>query len=73
MGLLFFAIVAIVVLAILFLRGFDNVAGRGSKQIKDGINQSNLNSSESERIPCPLCAEMIKPAAKKCPYCKSDL
>ncbi len=27
----------------------------------------------SERLPCPLCAEAILPAAKVCPYCRSEL
>ncbi|GAB5386981.1 MAG: hypothetical protein Alis3KO_41040 [Aliiglaciecola sp.] len=71
----FLIIVLVVVgvfwLAIKFLRGFDKVAGRGPKQIKDGINQSK--NFDQNRIPCPHCAELILPAAKKCKYCHSEL
>lgn len=53
-----------------------------------GINQSNFGPSgeaigpsgeaqpalsEVRRVPCPHCAEMILPAAKICPFCKSEL
>jgi hypothetical protein len=38
-------IVAIFYLAIRFLRGFDKIAGRGPKQIKDGIQQSGVIDS----------------------------
>lgn len=71
-GLLIF--VVIVALAIWFLRGFDKVAGRGPKQVSDGINQSSAALPQNvQRIPCPYCAEMIMPAAKLCPFCKSQL
>jgi hypothetical protein len=65
----FIVFIVVVGVAILFLRGFDKIAGRGSKQVKDGIAQTR----ESGRIPCPHCAELILPAAKKCPFCRSDL
>jgi len=60
--------ILIVVVAVFFLRGFDRMAGRGPKQIKDGIN-----STKKGRISCPFCAEAILPEAKKCPFCKSEL
>ena len=69
-SLILFAIIAI---AILFLKGFDKFAGRGPKQVKDGINKSVLVKTSQDRISCPHCAEMIMPAAKICPFCKSDL
>ncbi len=58
----------IVVLAVIFLKGFDQIAGRGPKQIRDGLNKSQV-----ERVPCPHCAENILPAARKCPFCRSEL
>lgn len=64
--------ITIIAMAVVFLKFFDQVAGRGSKQVKDGINKSSINKSEN-RVPCPHCAEAILPAAKKCPFCKSDL
>ena len=64
-------------IAILFLKGFDIVAGRGPKQISDGINRSNpvqqQQQNGAERLPCPHCAELIMPAAKICPFCKSAI
>jgi hypothetical protein len=71
----FIALVILVGLAILLLKGFDKIAGRGPKQVSDGIKQSN-NSSPSNpegRLPCPQCAEMILPAAKVCPFCRSPV
>jgi uncharacterized OB-fold protein len=69
----FIVLILIIGLAVVFLRGFDRVSGRGPKQIKDGLNQSKLGQREASRIPCPHCAELILPAAKKCPFCKSEL
>jgi hypothetical protein len=62
--------IVVVVLAIIFLKGFDMIAGRGPKQVKHGIRQAQ--ASENRR-PCPHCAEAILPAAIKCPFCKTDL
>jgi hypothetical protein len=28
---------------------------------------------ESQEVACPVCAEMIKRAAKKCRFCQADL
>jgi hypothetical protein len=64
-------IVGVFWLAIKLLRGFDKVAGRGSKQVKDGINLSK--TIDQSRVPCPHCAELILPAAKKCKYCHSEI
>jgi hypothetical protein len=52
--------------AVVFLKGFDRVAGRGPKQVSDGINATG----DKNRIPCPMCAEKILPEAKICPFCK---
>ena len=66
-------IILIIIVAVLFLKGFDKISGRGPKQVKDGINTSVLVKNSHGRIPCPHCAELIMPAAKICPFCKSDL
>lgn len=68
-GLIF---AVIVIVAVVALKGFDQVAGRGPKQISDGIKAAQ-GSSNQNRIHCPYCAEMIMRIAKKCPFCKSDL
>jgi hypothetical protein len=60
----------VVLIAIIFLKGFDRIAGRGPKQVSDGINRA---TSDEGRIPCPMCAERILPEARICPFCKSEL
>jgi len=65
---MWYIVLTIIVLAVLFLKGFDKIAGRGPSQIKDGINNSIINE-EKDRIPCPKCAEMIKKDAKTCRFC----
>ena len=65
-----FVLFAILFLAVMFLRGFDRIAGRGPKQISDGITDARTAGG---RVSCPECAEMILPAAKKCPFCKSSI
>jgi hypothetical protein len=60
--------VVVVIVAVLLLRGFDRIAGRGPKQVSDGIARSSQG-----RVPCPQCAELILPAAKICPFCKSGV
>jgi hypothetical protein len=62
--------VVVVIIAIVILKGFDMVAGRGPKQVSDGIGRAR--NSET-RIPCPMCAEKILPQAKICPFCKSEV
>ena len=66
-------LIVILILAVLLLKGFDKISGRGPKQVKDGINTSVLANNSQGRIPCPHCAELIMPTAKKCPFCKSNL
>jgi hypothetical protein len=64
---------AVVGLSIWLLKGFDKIAGRGPKQVSDGTNQATGSkpANQEGRIPCPQCAELILPAAKICPFCKS--
>lgn len=69
----FLIFVLVVGAAIVLLKGFDAVAGRGPKQVKDGIDRSTVGRASAARVPCPQCAEMIMPAAKLCPFCKSKL
>lgn len=69
----FIILILVVGFAVLFLRGFDRISGRGPKQVKDGINRSTVGDRNAGRVPCPHCAELILPAAKKCPFCKSQL
>jgi hypothetical protein len=64
--------VAIVVgIAIFFLKGFDRAAGRGPKQVSDGIRNARDTDTDDPRVACPECAEMIKPMAKKCRFCQT--
>ncbi|WP_395094040.1 hypothetical protein [Armatimonas sp.] len=63
-------LIPIVIIAVLFLKGFDQIAGRGPKQVSDGIRRA---TESGDRIPCPMCAERILPQAKICPFCKSQL
>lgn len=42
--------IIVIVIAILFLKGFDKIAGKGPKQIKDGINKSSVGGNEKKRI-----------------------
>jgi hypothetical protein len=60
----------IVIIAFCLLTLFDRVAGRGPKQVADGIGMATNNE---KRIPCPMCAERILPQAKICPFCKSEV
>ena len=70
-GLLCFGVfVGSVVVAVLALKAFDGVAGRGPKQVKDGVRQA---AADPARIPCPKCAELILPAATICPFCRSEV
>lgn len=59
------AFALVVLAAYLFLKFFDRIAGRGPKQISDGLSAG--------RVPCPHCAESILPAAKLCPHCRTPL
>jgi len=68
MGLLLLILLGSIVLGVLLLKGFDSIAGRGPKQIKDGISSSSIGQKE-DRVPCPECAELIMSSAKKCHFC----
>ena len=66
-------LIVMVVLAVFVLKGFDVIAGRGPKQVSDGIKRSNIAADKGRRVPCPECAELILAAARKCPFCKSEV
>ena len=47
MGIIILLIfIGIIVFAAFLLKGFDRIAGRGSKQIQNGINRSNINKDQ---------------------------
>jgi hypothetical protein len=68
--IVFIAIAVLFSIAVILLKGFDWIAGRGPKQVSDGIEVAR---SSENRIPCPMCAEKILPQAKICPFCKSEV
>jgi len=43
------------------------------KKLEQGVDPAVASPSAEERISCPMCAEKILPAAKICPFCKSEL
>ena len=32
-----------------------------------------IDDAEADRVPCPFCAEDIRPEAIKCPHCRTEL
>jgi hypothetical protein len=72
---------AIIVGAVVVLRAFDSIAGRGPKQVSDGILRTRRPEQSSpppppmveDRVPCPMCAEQIMRDAKKCRFCGHEL
>lgn len=69
MGVIVIILIPIII-AVVLLKGFDRIAGRGPKQVSDGIKDAE--NSET-RVSCPMCAEKILPKAKICPFCKSNI
>ncbi len=71
MGPLVVALVlaAVIATAVIILRGFDEIAGRGPTQVRDGVAGALKAQSMEGRVPCNECAELILPAAKRCRYC----
>lgn len=70
--ILLVVLAGLVALAVPILKGFDRLAGRGPKQVKDGV-ESATTSDSGARKPCPYCAEDIKPAASICRFCQQEL
>ncbi|MBC8484458.1 MAG: hypothetical protein H8D45_00240 [Bacteroidetes bacterium] len=86
MEVLLIIVIAIAIVgAYVFLKAFDQVAGRGPKQVSDGIYKatqyqqfSSIGKSpdngvdkllDEETKICPECAETIKLKSKKCRFC----
>ncbi len=67
---IFIALGVLGIISVVLLKGFDKIAGRGPKQISDGIDRAR---NSDNRTPCPMCAERILPQAKICPFCKSEV
>jgi hypothetical protein len=38
-----------------------------------GLRRPRRDADDADRVPCPFCAEKIKPEASRCPFCRSDL
>jgi len=55
--------------AVVFLFGMVNAAGKGAGEGIRGISKL----FERRRVPCPFCAELIRPEAMICPHCRSAL
>jgi len=70
---MFFALVILVIISILLLKGFDKVAGRGPTQVADGIAAATKVSPAREERTCPCCAEIILSAAHICKHCGRDV
>lgn len=70
LSILFWLTVAFVIwLAYVFMKSFDKIAGRGPKQVSDGIGASGISKRDEGRVPCAECAELILPDANKCRFC----
>ena len=67
---IFAGVVVVIIIAVVLLKAFDMIAGRGPKQVSDGIHRAR---NRENRIPCPMCAEKILLEAKICPFCKSEV
>ena len=37
------------------------------------LKPKNTDGTDQQRLPCPFCAELIMPAARKCHFCQSEL
>ena len=48
MEIVFLIFIGIIIIAVFLLKGFDKIAGRGSKQVTNGINASSVNNIETK-------------------------
>ena len=49
------------------------IADVSSRQVRNKTSYTNVSQSDTKRIPCRHCAELILPVAKKCPFCRTEL
>lgn len=80
-------IIIVIIIAVVLLKGFDMIAGRGSKQVKDGISKSTVGrhahaQSDAHDMAETLAGEGIaprKPASEleenriPCPFCAEKI
>ena len=60
-SLVFLAVlVVVVVVAVALLKGFDRIAGRGPKQVSDGIRDSGITDSLQPHSPASVAGELEK-------------
>ena len=52
--------IGIIVFAAFLLKGFDQIAGRGPKQVQDGINRSNINKNPVSSAKSPDTLDKLK-------------
>lgn len=60
MEVLFLFLVVVVVIAVVLLKGFDQIAGRGPKQVSDGIRQSGLGQGSKPSATPSVADEIAK-------------
>ena len=53
-------LVVIVVVAVALLKGFDRIAGRGPKQVSDGIRDSGLTDGHQSNSNASVASELEK-------------
>jgi hypothetical protein len=47
-------------LAVVFLKGFDRISGRGPKQVSDGIKQARASEVQPDMAPAAVAADAEK-------------
>ncbi len=66
-------LIVLIVVAVFVLKGFDVIAGRGSRQVSDGIKRSSKEHSIDTMRECPHCAELILATDRVCKHCGRDV
>ncbi len=60
-------------MAVLLYGGFFVLPGLVLTGIGGLLARRRGRRPASDRLPCPYCAEPIRPAARRCPHCRTDL